>query len=85
MKEEQFVKEMYDALNEGTKAADEYCEIFERIHELGLQELKLKIAEKFVFYVEHYGDASVLTRWYWKRKIKKFAKRLKTLKEEMNG
>lgn len=85
MNEEKFVKEMCDALNEGMKVADDFCEAFERIYELGFQELKLKIAEKFVFYVEHYANASVLTRWYWKRKMKKLAKGLKTLKDEMNG
>ena len=85
MKEDQFVKEMCDALNEGMKVADDFCEAFERTFELGIKELKLKIAEKFVFYLEHYAEASVLTRWYWKRKIKKFAKGLKTLNEEMNG
>lgn len=85
MNEEQFVIEMCDALNEGMKVADDFCEAFERIYELEFQELKLKIAEKYVFYVTHYAEASVLMRWYWKRKIKKFTKGLKTLKEEMNG
>lgn len=85
MNEDQLVEEMCDALNEGMKAADEFCEAFERTYEMEFQELKLKIAEKFEFYVEHYADASFLTRWYWKRKIKKFAKGLKTIKEEMNG
>lgn len=85
MNEDQFVEEMCKALNEGVKAADEFCEAFERTFELEFQELKQKIAEKFVFYVEHYAEASVLTRWYWKRKIAKLAKGVKTLKEEMNG
>ncbi len=43
MNEDQLVEEMCDALNEGMKAADEFCEAFERAYEMEFQELKLKI------------------------------------------
>lgn len=36
------------------------------------KEIQLKVAEKFVYYIDKYSQASFFTRWYWLRKAKRF-------------
>ena len=46
-----------------------------------VDEIKLKSAEKLIFYTDKYAQGTFLTRWYWKRKMEKFIKGIDVLKE----
>lgn len=47
-------------------------EFYERILGNLKSEVRWKLSEKFVELAIHFANATFLTRWYWRRKIKKF-------------
>ena len=74
---EEFVR----VLEDGMKASEEFSKAFERTYGVLLQEVKLKCAEKLIYYADKYSHATFITRWYWMRKMKKFVKGIDVLKE----
>jgi len=76
-----FAEEFAKVLEDGMKVADEVANVFERTYGVLLQEVKLKCAEKLIYYADKYSHATFITRWYWMRKMKKFVKGIDVLKE----
>jgi hypothetical protein len=70
-----------DALKGMNDALKGFEDTWQRNYGVLVNEIKLKCAEKLIFYAEKYARATFLTRWYWKRKIKKFIKGIDVLKE----
>lgn len=74
---EEFVRVLAD----GIKASDEAAKVFEGTYDVLFQEVKLKCAEKLIYYADKYSHATFITRCYWMRKMKKFVKGIDVLKE----
>lgn len=84
MAEEQIkemVEELTSALEDGVKASIELEEAFQRTYGVLAQELKFECAKKLIDYADKYSNATFLTRWYWKRKLRLFVKGIDVLKE----
>lgn len=81
MNDEELVQSMIDALNESAKAWEELTTSEMEAFKFVERELKMAVTEKYLRYAERLADASFLTRWYWKRKLKNLTKALKEIKE----
>ena len=69
---EQTAEELASAFEAVSKSMEDNAEIYERILGNLKQEVRLRLSEKFVELAIHFANATFLTRWYWRRKIKKF-------------
>lgn len=81
MNEEELAQSMIDALNESAKAWEELATSEMEAFKFVERELKMAVIEKYFRYAERLAEASFLTRWYWKRKLKNLTKALKEIKE----
>lgn len=72
---------LLDAINGMNEALKSSEDAWQRYYGVLMNEVKLKCAEKLIFYADKYAQASFLTRWYWRRKMKKFIKGIDVLKE----
>lgn len=81
MNEEELAQSMIDALNESAKAWEELATSEMDAFKFVERELKMAVTEKYLRYAERLAEASFLTRWYWKRKLKNLTKALKEIKE----
>ena len=72
---------LLDAFRGMNDALEGFEDAWQRNYGVLVDEIKLKCAEKLMLYVDKYSQATFLTRWYWKRKIKKFIKGIDVLKE----
>lgn len=72
---------LLDALEGMNDVLKGFEDIWQRHYGVVVNEVKLKCAEKIIFYTDKYAQATFLTRWYWKRKMKKFIKGIDVLKE----
>lgn len=72
---------LLDAFNGMNDALKGFEDTWQRNYGVLVNEIKVKFAEKLIFYTNKYAQATFLTRWYWKRKIKKFIKGIDVLKE----
>ena len=70
-----------DAFKEMNDALKGFEDTWQHNYGVLVNEMKLKFAEKLMLYTDKYAQATFLTRWYWKRKIKKFIKGIDVLKE----
>ena len=77
----EIIKETAKELEDGIKAAEELAMAFQRTYGVLAQEIKLECAKKIIDYADKYSNATFLTRWYWKRKLRKFVKGIDVLKE----
>lgn len=78
---EEVAQGLLDAVNGMNEALGSFEDVWKRHHEMLINEVKAKCAEKLVFYADKYAQATFFTRWYWKRKMKKFVKGIDVLKE----
>ncbi len=78
---EKTAKELARTIEEVQKVAEESAETFQRTYGVLAQEIKLECAKKIINYADKYSNATFLTRWYWKRKLRKFVKGIDVLKE----
>lgn len=78
---ENMAQELSKVFQEMNESFKEFEGVYERSFGVILSEVKLKCAEKLVFYACKYAQATFLTRWYWKRKMEKFVKGIDVLKE----
>lgn len=69
---EQTAEELASAFEAVSKSMEDNAEIYERILGNLKQEVRWTLSEKFVELAIHFANATFLTRWYWRRKIKKF-------------
>ena len=69
---EQTAEELASAFESFSKSMEDNEEIYERILGNLKQEVRLRLSGKFVELAIHFANATFLTRWYWRRKIKKF-------------
>ena len=76
-----FAEEFAKTLEDGLKSLDEVSNAFEEAFGVLSKEIKLKCAEKIIYYSGKYSNATFITRWYWMRKMKKFVKSIEVLKE----
>ena len=72
---------LLDAFKGMNDALKGFEDTWQRNYGVLVDEIKLKCAEKLMFYTDKYAQATFITRWYWKRKIKKFIKGIDVLKE----
>ena len=72
---------LLDAFQKWNESLDEFENVWQRNYGVLVDEIKLKCAEKLMFYTDKYAQATFLTRWYWKRKMEKFIKGINVLKE----
>lgn len=68
----QTAEELASAFEDFNKMITNNEEIYERILGNLKQEVRLRLSGKFVELAIHFANATFLTRWYWRRKIKKF-------------
>lgn len=61
------------AFEEINQSAKELEETIKGLNKAIGQELARQVVEKFLCYVEKHTNASIITRWYWKRKAFKMA------------
>lgn len=78
---EDIAQGLLDALEGMNDALKGWEDAWQRNYGVLVDEIKLKCAEKLIFYTEKYAQATLLTRWYWKRKINKFVKGIDVLKD----
>lgn len=76
----QTAEELASAFEDFNKSMTDNAEIYERILGNLKREVRLKFSEKLVELAIHFGNATFLTRWYWRRKIKKFIQGLDYIK-----
>ena len=69
---EQTAEELASAFEAVSKSMEDNAEIYERILGNLKQEVRWTLSKKFVELAIHFANATFLTRWYWRRKIKKF-------------
>lgn len=69
---EQIAEELAPAFEDFNKMITNNAELYERILGNLKQEVRLRLSGKFVELAIHFANATFLTRWYWRRKIKKF-------------
>ncbi len=69
---EQTAEELASAFEAFSKSMEDNAEIYERILGTLKQEVRLRLSGKFVELAIHFANATFFTRWYWRRKIKKF-------------
>lgn len=69
---EQTAEELASAFEAFSKSMEDNAEIYERILGNLKQEVRWTLSERFVELAIHFANATFLTRWYWRRKIKKF-------------
>ena len=72
---------LLDAINGMNEALKSSEDAWQRYYGVLMNEVKAKCIERFICYTDKYAQASFLTRWYWRRKIKKFIKGIDVLKE----
>ena len=72
---------LLDAFRGMNDALKGFEDTWQRNYGVLVDEIKLKCAEKLMLYVDKYTQATFLTRWYWKRKMRKFVKGIDVLKE----
>lgn len=72
---------LLDAFQKWNESLGEFENVWKRHYGMLVDEIKLKCAEKLMFYTDKYAQATFLTRWYWKRKMEKFIKGIDVLKE----
>lgn len=72
---------LLDAFQKMNESLDEFGNVWLRNYGVLVDEIKLKCAEKLMFYTDKYAQATFLTRWYWKRKMEKFINGIDVLKE----
>lgn len=72
---------LLDAFQKMNESLDEFENVWQRNYGVLVDEIKLKCAEKLMFYTDKYAQATFITRWYWKRKMEKFIKGIDVLKE----
>lgn len=72
---------LLDAFQKMNESLDEFENVWQRNYGVLVDEIKLKCAEKLMFYTDKYAQATFLTRWYWKRKMEKFINGIDVLKE----
>ena len=69
---EDTAQSLIEAFDEMNKANEEFEKTLKRFIPQMEKEIRLKVAERFVYYIDKYSHASFLTRWYWLRKAKRF-------------
>lgn len=72
---------LLDAFKGINDALKDFEDTWQRNYGVLVNEIKVKCAEKIIFYTDKYAHATFITRWYWKRKIKKFIKGIDVFKE----
>ena len=72
---------LLDAFQDMNDALKGFEDTWQRNYGVLVDEIKFECAEKLIFYTDKYAQATFITRWYWKRKIKKFIKGINVLKE----
>lgn len=78
---ENMAQELCDAFSRMNEALEDLGSACERTYGVITEIVKEKCAEKLIFYADKYAHATFITRWYWKRKMKKFIKGIDVLKE----
>ena len=78
---EDTAQDLIDAFQKCNESLDEFENVWQRNYGVLVDEIKLKCAEKLMFYTDKYAQATFVTRWYWKRKMEKFVKGIDVLKE----
>ena len=78
---EETAMELARAIEDGFKVAEESAETFQRTYGVLAQEINFEGAKKIINYADKCSNATFLTRWYWKRKLRKFVKGIDVLKE----
>lgn len=63
---------LIEAFEELNKTNEEFEKTLKNVIPQMEKEIRLKVAERFVYYIDKYSHASFLTRWYWLRKAKRF-------------
>ena len=58
----------FESFYETTKDIQDHAK---KMGDVFARELTLALANRFFFYVEKYSNASILTRWCWRKKINK--------------
>lgn len=77
---EQTAEELASAFESVSKSMEDNAEIYERILGNLKQEVRWTLSKKFVELAIHFANATFLTRWYWRRKIKKLIQGLDSIK-----
>jgi len=70
---------LIDAFEQFNKEAERTKLNLQQFNEIVCREVVIKFAEQFLHHNNKYTDATILTRWYWKRKVKRDIKELKEL------
>ena len=78
---EDIAQGLLDAFKGMDDALKGFEDTWQRNYGVLVDEIKLKSAEKLIFYADKYAQGTFLTRWYWKRKMEKFIKGIDVLKE----
>lgn len=69
---EDLAQSLIMAFEDFNKANEEFEKTLKNFLPQMEKEIRLKVAERFVHYIDKYSHGSFLTRWYWLRKAKRF-------------